>query len=662
MWRIVRLRGETLADLSAGGETMLDFIAANTTDVFVRVDRTGIVTYASPSLRNYGYDPDDIVGTSGLQLIHPEDREHFAGNLVALLNGDLVPGANRQHRFLKADGGVLWIEGNPTLTYDADGRPDGFVNVFRDATVRREAEIAIANSEARYRQIAEKTADIIAMSDNDGKITFMSPSIRKFGFEPADLIGKTFTPYTHPDDAGQLWKSLMTQTRGGDCARLRWRARHNVTGEWIWQESVPSRLWDEVTGEPVGFLDVVRDISAQVAQEDALFEARAEAEAATAVKSQFLANMSHEIRTPLTAVLGFTGLLETRGLDEVSQGYVQRIAAAGSALLTIVNDILDFSKLEAGRVEIRPQPTDVGEVARETLSLFAAPAADKGLDLALELAADIPAAVMVDPDRLRQVLVNLAGNAVKFTEAGRVALSIAPAADGSLRFAVSDTGPGLDAEQCARLFQRFNQIDGSTTRKHGGTGLGLAICKGLAEAMGGTIGVSSAPGEGSVFHMTLPCMAVETGDATADEDVAASIAGLAVTVVDDNPTNRELARRILEAFGARVTDAEGGAQALSLLAGAAVDVVLMDLRMPDIDGREALRRLRAEPGPNREVPVLAFTADAEIDGSGSDFGGPDGLDMFDGVIRKPIQPLQLAGAIAAAAKGRSAGADHRACG
>jgi PAS domain S-box-containing protein len=619
---------------------MLDFIAANTTDVFVRVDRAGLVTYASPSLRNYGYDPAAIVGTTGLQLIHPEDREHFAGNLAALLNGDLASGTHRLHRFLKADGGVLWIEGNPTLVRDADGRPDGFVNVFRDATVRREAEIAVANSEARYRQIAEKTADVIALSDNDGRITFMSPSIRRLGFEPEELIGRTFTPYTHPDDVGQLWKSLMNQTRGGDCARLRWRARHKVTGEWVWQESVPSRLWDEVTGEPVGFLDVVRDISAQVVQEDALFEARAEAEAATAVKSQFLANMSHEIRTPLTAVLGFTGLLETRGLDEVSQGYVQRIAAAGSALLTIVNDILDFSKLEAGRVEIRPQPSDVAEIARETLALFAAPAAGKGLELSLEVASDVPRAVMVDPDRLRQVLVNLAGNAVKFTEAGRVALSIAPGADGALRFAVTDTGPGLDAEQCAQLFQRFNQIDGSTTRKHGGTGLGLAICKGLAEAMGGTIGVTSKAGEGSVFHMTLPCAAADE-DAAPDAQVMAPIAGLAVMVVDDNPTNRELARRILEALGARVTDAAGGPEALALLAAHPVDVVLMDLRMPGMDGRAALAALRSAPGRNQATPVLAFTADADMDDGA-------GLEAFDGVVRKPIDPSELTARLAAA--------------
>ena len=636
-----RQRG-VLVDREAG-QSMLEFIAGHTSDVFVRVGRTGLVTYVSPSIRSYGYEPRDLVGTNGQHLIHPDDRARFVANCAALLRGE-VAAVDRQHRLLKADGGCVWMEGNPTLAFGSDSEVDGFVNVFRDVTARREAERAIANSEARYREIAEKTADIIAMSDNCGKITFMSPSIRRLGFEPEELLGQTFQPFMHPEDAERLMKSLMAQTRGGDCARLRWRAKHKVTGEWVWQESVPSRLWDEVTGEPAGFLDVVRDISEQVIQEDALFEAHAAAEAAAAVKTQFLANMSHEIRTPLTAVLGFTGLLETRGLDEVSAGHVQRIATAGSALLAIVNDILDFSKLEAGRVEVRPRPTDVGAVAGETLALVAGRAEEKGLILSLELDPAVPKAVMLDADRLQQVLVNLAGNAVKFTEAGSVTLRVAVAGASQLRFEVADTGPGLDAEQCGQLFQRFNQIDGSTTRKHGGTGLGLAICKGLAEAMGGTIGVESTPGAGSVFHMTLPAEAVGAGAADAGADEMASIAGTAVMVVDDNPTNRELARRILEAFGARVSDADSGAAALAQLQSVPVDVVLMDLRMPGMDGREALAQLRAGAGPNRDVPVLVFTADAEV-------GERAGLEAFDGVIRKPIDPLQLAAGIAQAVQG-----------
>ena len=363
-------------DQGAAGAEMLEFIAAHTSDVFVRGDCAGVVTYVSPSIRTYGYEPSDLVGTTGLQLIHADDREHFAGNLRAMLAGDVSKDVDRVHRFVRGDGEILWIEGNPKLVFGPGGETVGFVNVFRDVTVRRNAEAAVANSEARYRAIAERTADIIALSDRNGVITFMSPSIRRLGFEPDELIGKTFTPYTHPDDVQVMRRSLASQKKGGDFARLRWRAKNQATGEWIWQESAPSRLWDEVTGEPAGFLDVVRDISEQVAQEEALFEARAEAEAAAGVKSQFLANMSHEIRTPLTAVLGFTGLLgESACLDEKARGYVERIASAGSALLAIVNDILDFSKLEAGRVELRPQPTDVAAVAGETLALLAGNAA-----------------------------------------------------------------------------------------------------------------------------------------------------------------------------------------------------------------------------------------------------------------------------------------------
>jgi PAS domain S-box-containing protein len=630
-----------LVDQGAPGAEMLEFIAEHTSDVFIRVSADGVITYASPSIRAYGYQPSDVVGTNGLQLIHPDDREHFMANSRALLAGEDSETADRVHRFLRADGEVIWIEGNPTAVRGPDGRADGFVNVFRDATRRRNTEAALANSEARYRAIAERTADVIAVSDNDGLITFMSPSIRRLGFEPGELIGKTFAPYTHPDDAGQLWKSLMSQERGGHCARLRWRAMNQATGEWVWQESAPSRLWDEVTGEPAGFLDVVRDVSDQVAQEAALFDARAEAEAATVVKSQFLANMSHEIRTPLTAVLGFTGLLaQSASLDEKARAHVDRIATAGSALLAIVNDILDFSKLEAGRVEVRPHPTDVAAVGRETLALFMGTAAIKGLELDLAVAPGVPEVVMLDADRLRQVLVNLTGNAVKFTDAGAVRVRIASAEDGrALRFEVEDTGPGLDGEQCARLFQRFNQIDGSTTRKHGGTGLGLAICKGIVEAMGGEIGVTSTPGQGSVFHLVLPAEAAVTADQAAAEE-GASISGLRVMVVDDNPANRELARRFLEAFGAEVSDAVGGAEALEQLASLPVDAVLMDLRMPQVDGREALRRLREQPGPNQAVPVLAFTADAEV-------GDGAGLEAFDGVIRKPIDPLDMAARIAA---------------
>ena len=598
------------------------------------------------SCRIIGVTEAEHLDLNAADITHPDDLGSSLDVHQRLLGGD-IDSYESDRRFRHKDGTYVWTRIAMALVRDADGSPKHFISHAQDLTARREAAAALRESEDRYRVIAEKTLDIIAMSDRDARITYLSPSIRQLGFQPEDLVGKTFAPYVYPGDAERMADLLRRQTPGVAPERIRWRARHQVTGDWVWMESMPTRLWDPETGLSTGFLDIVRDVSHQVAQEEALAQARADAEAAAAVKSQFLANMSHEIRTPLTAVLGYSDILAASpGLDATTQSYARRIAGAGSALLAIVNDILDFSKLEAGMVEVRPQPTDIGRVVEDTLALFEGRATEKGLVLTAAVDADLPAAVMLDSDRLRQILVNLVGNAVKFTDRGVVTLRVGVGADGAtLRFEVEDTGPGLDPRQSAGLFQRFNQIDGALSRRHGGTGLGLAICKGLAEAMGGEVGVHSVLGQGSVFHLTLPLEAVAADAAPDSAADMASITGLRVLVVDDNAVNRELARRILEAFGAEVSDAAGGDEALAQLAMLPVDVVLMDLRMPDLDGREVLSRLRAVAGPNRAAPVLAFTADAEV-------GDGAGLEAFDGIVRKPIDTLVLAEAVARAAASR----------
>ena len=636
-------------------ELRFRLIAENTSDVIVVSDLEGRFTFVGPSVRWLGYEPAQLVGRSAADHTHPDDIEAVVRAFSRLLRSRQSTADIERIRWRGRHGVTgewLWIESSPGLSRDPiTGDPTSFIDVLRDisALVRQEEALAAAQaeaatasealqeSEARYRMIAEMTSDVIAISDRDGTITYLSPSIRQLGFEPEDLLGKTFTQYTHPEDAGRMWGILQRQKPGMPSERIRWRARHKVTGNWVWLESMPTRLWDAVTGEPSGFLDVIRDVSLQVHQEDALAKARIDAEAAALVKSQFLANMSHEIRTPLTAVLGYSDILSRApGLDEKAQRTVQRIAGAGSALLAIVNDILDFSKLEAGRVDVRPSPTDLAEVVSETLALFENPAAAKALKLSIELAPGLPAIVMLDADRLRQLLVNLIGNAVKFTDHGQVTVRVVPNGDDQMvRFEVEDTGQGLDPEQCASLFQRFNQVDGSTTRRHGGTGLGLAICKGLVEAMGGEIGVTSRLSVGSTFYFTTPLVVAERAEALPIAVEVSALVGARVLVVDDNDTNRDLARRILEALSMTITEADGGAPALVRLAEDAFDVVLLDLRMPDLDGLEVLRRLRAQPGPNRETPVLAFTADATR-GHGS------GLEDFEGVVLKPIDAMALA--------------------
>ena len=588
--------------------------------------------------RLVGYPEDDMLALDFQSITHPEDLDADLDLLRQLTAGE-IDDYRMDKRYIRADGGLVWVRLAVSMVRDASGAPIHYVAQVEDQTERKAAEAALRESEARYRLIAENTSDMITLTDLEGQTLYASPSVRQTGWTPGDLEGRSFAYSVHPDDAREVFRAFRRLLTEGTIPRVRWRGLHAKTQEWMWMESNPSLVRDAQTGEPTGFLDAIRLINLQVEQENAVAAARAEAEKAAAAKSQFLANMSHEIRTPLTAVLGFTGLLREMELPEAAAGYVRRIAGAGNALLAIVNDILDFSKLEAGKFEIRPRPTAIAEVCEETVLLFSSQAEAKGLSVVFEAKDGVPATVMIDADRLRQLLVNLVGNAIKFTDAGSVTVRIAPAGGEAVAIEVADTGPGLEDDAQALLFQRFTQIDGSTTRRHGGTGLGLAISRGIAEAMGGEIGVTSTPGEGATFRVEIPAPPAEAmADADAD-DTAAPVEGLRVLVVDDNPVNRELSRRILEVAGVEVVEAVDGMDALRQLAGLPVDVVLMDLRMPVMDGRAALKALRAGGGPNAATPVLAFTADADVEGDGD-------LDGFDGLVRKPIQPLELYAAIA----------------
>jgi len=406
--------------------------------------------------------------------------------------------------------------------------------------------------------------------------------------------------------------------------------------------------WSESLVLLQGFVAVVCGLTLQVAalQEQRraamrrLAEALAEAEQAARVKGEFLANMSHEIRTPLTSILGFASLLAEKDLGEEAGRYAHRVLGASRNLLALVNDVLDFSKLEAGRLEIKPHAGRPEECGRDVVELFAPQAAEKalGIDFAGE---GLPAAVTADFDRVRQVLMNLVGNAVKFTSAGSVRVSAAyDAAAGLLTYRVADTGPGLDAAAQAKLFQRFSQVDASVSRAHGGSGLGLAISRGLVEAMGGTIGVESLSGAGATFWFTVPAPPAEAED-EADGvtlDISAFV-GLRLLLVDDNAANRELVRSLLTPLGVVLTTADGGEAAIQLTEVQAFELILMDLRMPGIDGWTAARAIRTGEGLNRATPMLAFSADITADDA-------QALAVFEGIVRKPIEMAGLLMAIA----------------
>jgi two-component system, sensor histidine kinase and response regulator len=570
--------------------------------------RTNKVYFSPRWKEQIGHADDEIADdyAEWESRVHPDDLERALSTIRDYLDDPTAAAYELEHRLRHKNRSYRWILARGVALRDATGRPYRMAGSHTDITPRKEMERRLRDEEALYHSLVETLPLNIFRKDLEGRFTFGNSRF-------LSTLAKTLDELRGLTDFDFYPRELAEKYRADDLRVMRTEEIFDTTeehvrpeGEKIYVQVLKTPVYD-ARDRVVGTQAIFWDVTDRKRAEEALLRAREAAEAASRAKSTFLANMSHEIRTPMGAVIGMTELVLDTPLTAEQRDYLEIVRKSADALLGVINDILDFSKIEADKMDLDRVPFDLRELIGDTLSTLALRAHRKGLELASRIAPEVPQTIVGDPNRLRQVLVNLIGNALKFTERGEVLLEVKMAdsrkgnlqsAICNLHFSVKDTGIGIAADKQRMIFDPFSQVDSGTTRKYDGTGLGLAISSRLVEMMGGRMMVESDPGRGSTFRFTA---VLGTTDAAPARPIdPGRVRGLPVLVVDDNATNRRILEETLTAWEMRPTCVEGAELALAALeeahvAGSPYALVLLDAQMPVMDGFMLAERIKERP-------------------------------------------------------------------
>ena len=565
--------------------------------------------------------------TDFLAVVHPDDLASVQKILREPIHEAGHSGPHKRtlvFRLRHRQGHYIWVEGVGEILCDETGRPERISGTLRNITDRMIMEEEARRAGLRA-QMALRVAGLgiwelefkTGLLRMDATLATLLGQPELANVESSDTM---LLDHTHPDDKDEVRMLTDSLVRGDSEQTVLEQRILNLSGDAVWIRAFVRVVDRDERGYPIRLIGIIQDLTEQKRAEDTLKAALARAQAASEAKSQFLANMSHEIRTPLNGVLGIAQLLALTDLNERQTEFVQTIRSSGRALLSIIEDILDLSKIEVGKLKLVKRPARPADVIEETVHAHTPEADRKGLPLKLNQSPDVSAMAMIDANRLRQVLSNLLGNAIKFTESGEVCIDASITSKGMVRVEVRDTGPGLSESVQKRVFGRFEQADMSHSRSHEGSGLGLAIAHELVLLMGGEIGVDSRVGQGACFWFEFPAPAATPSEP--DQDTASvspkrtfktALRSKRILVVDDQRVNRDVTAEMVRQGGFQPVVASSGGEALALLRSQTFDAVLMDLHMPGMGGEEAIRRIREGKAGAPNTPIYVVSADATVE-------------------------------------------------